>query len=211
MRPGGRDVCKSILAEPDWPAGYAGGRSAVRGMTRGEIPEFDLAAADALIAARTRSESFACRRGCSWCCHQLVVLTCHEDGRAILTAARERLTAEQFAAFGSAVRDQAERIAALPHEQAEARRWPCPLLVDGECIVYDLRPVACRSVFSGDPECCISMLNATRFEELTEAHRAMAIEIGERAMALQIEINDRRPIDGPIELRALLARLLDGD
>ncbi|MGI9343470.1 MAG: YkgJ family cysteine cluster protein [Gammaproteobacteria bacterium] len=171
--------------------------------------EFDLVAADELIAAHTDASSFACKVGCSWCCHQLVVMTNHADGKSILDAARSRMTAAQFANFEATVRDQAARIAALPYEQAEAMRWPCPLLVDDRCSVYELRPVACRSVFSTDPECCRAMAEADDFAELTQAHQALATDIGERALALQIAVNDRRPIDRPIELRELLLRWLD--
>jgi hypothetical protein len=127
----------------------------------------------------------------------------------ILEAARGRMSDAQFQRFATTVREQAERIRALPWEQAETMQWTCPLLVDERCAVYDLRPVACRSVFSDDPDCCRAMLEADHFEDLTPEHRRVATEIGERAMALQIAINDRRPIDGAIELRDLLAKLLD--
>ena len=60
-----------------------------------------------------------------------------------------------------------------------------------------------------DPRSAGRCLVAERFDQLSPAHQDMATEISERALALQIEVNDRRPIDGPIELRALLVRLLD--
>jgi len=173
------------------------------------LTEFDLIAADELIAARTEPESFACEQGCAWCCHQLVVMTHHADGRVILTAAEDRLSAEQFQTFESTVRQQAEEIGALPYEDAETKRWDCPLLVDERCVAYDVRPVACRSVFSPDADCCRAMLEAEHYGELTREQQELATKIGERAFALQIAINDRRPIDGPIELRELLTRLLD--
>lgn len=178
-------------------------------MTACKSTEFDLVAADELIAARTDSQSFACERGCAWCCHQLVVMTNHDDGRVILNAARNRMSAAQFQAFESAAREQAEQIGALPYEEAETQQWTCPLLIDDQCAVYDVRPIACRSVSSPDPECCKAMLEAERYDDLTPKHRELATRIGERALALQIAVNDRRPIDGPIELRDLLARLLD--
>ena len=136
-------------------------------------------------------------------------MTHHADGRVILNAARARMSDEQFAGFEAKVRQQAQRISALPYEVAETKQWTCPLLVDDRCAVYDVRPVACRSVFSPDSDCCKAMLDAERYDDLTPAHQELATEIGDRAFALQIAINDQRPIDGPIELRELLARLLD--
>jgi len=44
---------------------------------------------------------------------------------------------------------------------------------------------------------------------LSEPHQALAEEIGERAMRIQIEANDQRTVHGAIELRALLVRLLE--
>lgn len=173
------------------------------------MTEFDLVAADELISAHTDTMSFACKAGCSWCCHQLVVMTNHADGKSILDAARRGMTAAQFSAFEDTVRAQAAQIAGLPYERAEAMRWPCPLLADDRCSVYEQRPIACRSVFSPNADCCRAMVDADDFAELTEAHQALATEIGERALALQIAVNDRRPIDRPVELRELLVHWLD--
>lgn len=164
---------------------------------------------DAFIARAIAGEPVACARGCHWCCHQLVVLTCRDDAQAILAAARARLDTAGFAAFERQVREQAAAIAALGHDAAQARRWTCPLLRDGACLVYDLRPVACRSVFSPDPDCCRAMMEADEFEMLTPAQQALATRIGERSFRLQIAINDRRPVDGAKELRQWLVELLD--
>lgn len=174
------------------------------GDTEAECPQVD-----ELIAAATASDSFACKRGCSWCCHQLIVMVNHADGEAILDAAEARMSREQFRAFAVTVRRQAREIDSMPYEEAETRTWTCPLLVNNQCLVYDVRPIACRSVFSSDASCCKAMLEAERFDDLTDAQQGLATEIGERAMSLQIAANDLRPIDAPIELRALLARLLE--
>lgn len=165
---------------------------------------------DVLIARSVAHLDLDCERGCSWCCHQLVVLTDHSDAERILEAARARMSAAEFEEFSRTVRAQAQAIAAMPHHEAESRRWPCPLLSGGECAVYDVRPVACRTVVSPDSGCCRAMHDATEFADLSDRHRALATEIADRAFRLQIFINDRRPIDGPVELRGALARLLDG-
>lgn len=164
---------------------------------------------DAFIARAIAGEPMACARGCSWCCHQLVVLTCRDDARRILDTVRERLDAAGFAAFERQVREQAAAIAAIGHDAAQAGRWTCPLLRDGACLVYEVRPVACRSVFSPDAACCRAMMEADDFAGLTAAHQALATRIGERSFRLQVAINDRRPVDGAKELRQWLVELLD--
>lgn len=164
---------------------------------------------DEQIATKVRGQPFACRRGCAWCCHQLIVLTHWDDGRQILDAARERMTAEEFEAFVERLRAQSREIHELGHEAAEARRWTCPLLKEGECVVYDVRPVACRSVFSPDADTCRAMMETDDFDTLTPEQQATTTAIGERAFSLQIAVNDQRPVDGPVELRELLVRLID--
>lgn len=164
---------------------------------------------DNYIAAQTRGQAIACHKGCSWCCHQLVVLTCRDDGRRIIASVRERLTGAEFLEFESRTREQAAAIGRLGHEAAEALRWTCPLLLGGTCTVYAVRPVACRSVVSPDPDCCRRMMEAERFEDLTPPQQELAGEIGRHAFELQVAINDRRPVDAPIELRQLLVELLD--
>ena len=77
--------------------------------------------------------------------------------------------------------------------------------------MYEVRPVACRSVFSPDADTCRAMMQTNDFESLTPGQQATATAIGERAFRLQIAVNDQRPIDAPIELRELLVRLLDAE
>jgi len=170
---------------------------------------FDLIAADELIAERNSGQAIACTTGCSWCCHQLIVMTNRNDGVALLDKARATLSAQEFAKVETALREQAAAIRSMSYEEAESRRWTCPFLRDELCTVYDVRPVACRSVFSPDAACCKSMMQADRFEDLSANHQELATEIGERAMALQFEINDRRPVTGAVEMRSLLVDLLD--
>ena len=164
---------------------------------------------DVIVEREMRGQHVDCARGCDWCCHQLVIVTNWDDGVAILDAVREQLDDDEFAEFEARLRRQAGEIAALTHAQAETRRWTCPLLKDRKCTVYDVRPIACRSVFSSDKRCCQAMMEAEDFDDLSEPHQALASEIGERAMRIQIEANDQRRIHGAIELRALLVRLLD--
>lgn len=164
---------------------------------------------DDIIARETSAVIKDCKPGCAWCCNQLVVLTNASDGEAILELARKRTTAEEFQAITEKVREQAEQIAELPYQVAEEQSWPCPLLKDKKCLVYEARPIACRTVFSPDNKCCKAMMQANDFSQLSEQHRQTAHEITERALRLQLAINNSRPIDGAFELRSLLVSLMD--
>lgn len=168
-----------------------------------------LVSGESIIAREMAGLEIDCSRGCSWCCHQLVVLTNIEDARRILLLARERMDAPRFAAFEQQLRQQAAQIAALGYEQAGQRNWPCPLLQDNECTVYEARPVACRTVFSPDREFCRVAFNRDTLAELPPEYRELGAAISEKAMLLQLQINQLRPIDGGFELRELLVALLD--
>lgn len=163
---------------------------------------------DDIIAKETSHLKLDCKTGCDWCCQQLVVLTCRADAEAIIERCQQQMTDSEFETFKQAVFTQANTINNMPYEQAETQQWPCPLLKDHQCTVYDIRPVACRSVVSSDSSCCKAMLRAHSFDKLSKRHQQLATEIGDRAMRLQIKINDQRPIDGAFELRALLAEIL---
>jgi Fe-S-cluster containining protein len=173
------------------------------------MAEFDLVAADKLIAANVAGERTACEKGCAWCCHQLIVMTNRSDGAAMLDKARATMSAEEFAQVEASLREQATEIGAMSYEEAESRQWACPFLRENVCTVYDVRPIACRSVFSSDAECCKAMMQVDRFADLSAEFRKLATEIGERAMALQFAINDSRPVTGAVEMRSLLVELLD--
>ncbi len=80
--------------------------------------------------ARIQSEyaaHIACRKGCGDCCRNISVFPVEA---AVLSEAVRRLSPEVL---------QAARQRAL--EQAEA----CPLLNDGACLVYNARPIICRT------------------------------------------------------------------
>lgn len=173
------------------------------------MAEFTLKSADQLIAERTAGEQQACAQACDWCCHQLIVMTNRNDGVAMLAAARAHRSAEAFARLEADLRAQHAEISRLSYEEAEVRQWTCPFLEDQCCSIYDARPIACRSVFSSDSRCCEAMMKADTYEDLSREHQELATEIGERAIALQIEVNDLRPITGAQEMRALLVEVLD--
>lgn len=83
-------------------------------------------------AVRRTPEAFACREGCALCCQvQLGVTTVEAD--------RVRQGLDRLERRAPALR---ERVRAQGHDR---ERPDCALLVDGRCVVYDERPLICRS------------------------------------------------------------------
>ncbi len=92
-----------------------------------------------------------CRKGCPSCCYEPVYA---ERTEATLIAQRLlTLDPEVRARVLARVRDWLERFRSSPLRAEESpdvipyrlMRLPCPLLEGGECLVYEDRPVACRT------------------------------------------------------------------
>lgn len=74
-------------------------------------------------------ERIVCRRGCDGCCRHLALF--RVEGVALALA-----LAEQPEAEAEAIRERARRA---------TDAGPCPLLKDGECLLYRARPIICRT------------------------------------------------------------------
>lgn len=99
-------------------------------------------------------EEAACATGCGWCCHLRVVVSIPE-----LLVIHDELTAqttpEGMVYFESKMRE-ADRAGDLLDEQFwYESQTPCPFL-DGRnaCLIYPIRPFACRAHHSTDASVC---------------------------------------------------------
>jgi Fe-S-cluster containining protein len=95
----------------------------------------------------------ACCHGCSYCCHVSVGATVPE----VLTIAeyvRERFTEEERDRLMQAIDANIQATEGMTREQRMDYRTPCPLLKDGSCTVYEIRPMTCRAWHSADADRC---------------------------------------------------------
>lgn len=86
-----------------------------------------------------------CRKGCSFCCHLKVTATPLEVIRIAATIDTQR---------HAKVLATAEETAGLDEGQRLARKIPCPLLIEGACSVYPVRPLTCRALLSLSASTC---------------------------------------------------------
>ena len=110
---------------------------------------------------RAPREPVACRKGCSHCCISYVAVTAPElflIARS-LKGPRRAAVAARVAEADAAThgRSIAERFAAP---------WLCPLVEDGACGVYPVRPTSCRSLASFDADLCARSFGANSGEGL---------------------------------------------
>jgi uncharacterized protein len=83
-----------------------------------------------------------CRRGCSHCCYQAVSITSQEAKRIAH-------------ATGRAMQNRPRTESAKAMRKRYSGK-PCPFLTDGDCTIYETRPMACRLHFNmgDDPSVC---------------------------------------------------------
>lgn len=99
-------------------------------------------------------ESAACASGCAWCCHLRVETSIPE----LLVIYRELLTGstpEGIASLKKRTREAA-RLGDLRDEDLwYQHKLPCPFLDNNKvCLIYPVRPFACRAHHSMDAELC---------------------------------------------------------
>jgi hypothetical protein len=111
--------------------------------------------ADGMIQAgfKRRGVQPACRKGCSFCCH-LLVSTSAPEVLAIAQYVRERFTDEEQAALLQRIDAVIEATAGMTRDERMDCKVPCPLLQNGECSIYEVRPIACRAWHSFDVVQC---------------------------------------------------------
>jgi len=97
----------------------------------------------------------ACRKGCSFCCHLDVHLT-QPEALLLKDHLRRTLTPEQLEELKQAAVRHREARSKMQPGTAPVDRPSCPLLVDGACSAYEVRPLHCRGANSKDARQCES-------------------------------------------------------
>jgi Fe-S-cluster containining protein len=114
------------------------------------------------VAAK-RSERFlpmladvACRAGCDWCCHGTKVDVMVPEALAIARYLTESPDDSELVATRARIAAHAQRLRTMTIDARLQARVPCPLLdaTTGQCSVYDVRPLRCRSHHSLDAASC---------------------------------------------------------
>lgn len=110
------------------------------------------------LLSRAPAGAVACRSGCAHCCHQRVGATVPEV-LAIFSALVAARTAAELRELGERVEGAHRATRGLTRDERNSPQHPCPLLEDGLCSVYEVRPLACRGVHSLDEQACKDKLN----------------------------------------------------
>ncbi len=111
--------------------------------------------------------ALACHQGCAACCDLRVAATAPE---ILLIAQYVVATRPAFAGIGVDLGDRVARDAAitsgLDDDQRLALRRPCPFIEDSLCLIYRVRPLACRGHASFDKAACAEAMVGLNNEAL---------------------------------------------
>ena len=103
---------------------------------------------------------FACRRGCSYCCHLRVEIRPH-DAFVLAHHVQTKFSAEQRMGAIVRIEQTLKRLESLTPEQHIRAGIPCALLQEGVCSVYEARPATCRKYHSVSVDTCRNAFNDT--------------------------------------------------
>jgi Fe-S-cluster containining protein len=95
-----------------------------------------------------------CKEGCSYCCCKPGVLVSIPELLRILDRLETSFDADAIAAVRERARRYVEQLGGRSFDEPTNQSFPCPLLDDGRCSVYDVRPLTCRGYNSTSVEAC---------------------------------------------------------
>jgi len=95
-----------------------------------------------------------CKKGCSYCCCKPGVLTTIPELLRILDHVRSTFRTNELSELNDRARRYATQIEGRNFNDPTDQSVPCPLLVDGCCSVYEVRPLVCRGYNSTSVDAC---------------------------------------------------------
>jgi hypothetical protein len=101
------------------------------------------------------SPSTACKKGCHWCCHQLILVSPPEAFR-IIHFMKDSFSKEIQHQITNALQKRHRKISGLTYQQYYKSRLPCAFQDNYNCIIYPVRPLVCAGFSSYDVADCKS-------------------------------------------------------
>ena len=104
--------------------------------------------------ALQQGQAIECKLGCDWCCHQPVFALDYELdylGNYI----NEYFDRETIIEIKSKAKQKQDNLGKLEDDALLNSKHACPLLKEGVCIAYEVRPMACRIYLSSSVKTCL--------------------------------------------------------
>lgn len=108
-------------------------------------------------------EKTACKKRCSYCCHQPATVFAFEAIQIARTL-RSSLRPEELDAMRRKMKDRVARFRNSSVRASINDKSACPLLVDHQCSIYSERPLTCRMAHSFSLPACRRAFDGNRAE-----------------------------------------------
>ena len=108
---------------------------------------------DRVNALSPPPQPIACGAGCPFCCH-IRVTTSPPEVLALADHIERNWPVERVAALRRKLANLDTLTRGRDAAQRDKMRLPCPLLVDNDCSVHEMRPINCRGLASVDVMAC---------------------------------------------------------
>jgi Fe-S-cluster containining protein len=95
-----------------------------------------------------------CKDGCHYCCCKPGVLASIPELLRVLERVHSTFSVADVVALRERAKTYGGQVAGKNVNDPIDESVPCPLLVDGRCSVYDVRPLVCRGYNSTDVDAC---------------------------------------------------------
>jgi Fe-S-cluster containining protein len=110
------------------------------------------------------NQQIACRKGCSFCCYIKVTVKAHEVF-SIIEYLKTHCSKTELEQILIEAKRNSDHISKISAEEQLLTNIKCPLLIDGICTVYPVRPFACRSYHSTNLNNCKDMYEHPTLDE----------------------------------------------
>ncbi len=145
----------------------------------------------------------ACRKSCSHCCTQMVVLTAPE---AFFVAAQIRKRPKTIAA----VVDVARQTGTLSLEERLRAKVMCPMLEAALCTIYAARPLGCHGFVSTNLNSCLAAFERLETPDIPMPQDNISVLYASRMLLLAaLRLADLR--DSTYEMNSALSAILTAD
>ncbi|WP_340114334.1 YkgJ family cysteine cluster protein [Maribellus mangrovi] len=111
-----------------------------------------------LDLARQQGQPIHCKKGCSWCCHQPIFALEYELDY-LKAYILNNFSGQEQDAISKRAAAKNDKLKNLKDDALLNSKSPCPLLKDGTCTTYTVRPMACRIYLSTNVDSCLRFYN----------------------------------------------------
>lgn len=139
--------------------------------------QLDLLTDSFITNCKNENLTVDCKMGCSWCCYQPVFSLTHEM-LVIVNYIREKFDQERIDEILARAKKKSALTKSLSHEELLRFKHVCPLLQNGVCTIYPVRPLACRIYLSSDVETCKARYNDPEDKSLKAALYGFMMDAG---------------------------------